>query len=64
MSFDIRHMLDPVPLAREAGREAGRREMREQLRATFASFAATHPDPVVCDELWTFIDHIDRMGRP
>lgn len=64
MSFDIRHMLDPVPIAREAGRHAGRKEMREQLRAMFASFATTHPDQVVSDELWTFVGYIDRMDMP
>jgi len=64
VSFDIRHMLDPVPIAREAGRTAGRKEMREQLRAMFASFATTHPDQVISDELWTFVGYIDRMDMP
>jgi len=27
----------------------------------FATFATRHPDPIVSDELWTFVNHIERM---
>jgi len=54
----VRLMLDPTTTAREAGRQQGRHEMREQLAAMFAGFATSHPDPVVSDELWTFVMHI------
>jgi hypothetical protein len=39
----------------------GRKEMRDRLRDQFATFASSHPNPVVADELWTFIGHIERM---
>lgn len=59
-TFNVKHMLDPVRTSREEGRLTGRKEMRDLLRSTFATFAASHPDPVVADELWTFVGHIER----
>ena len=56
----VRQMLDPARLAREEGHIAGRKEMRDQVKAMFASFASTHPDQVVSDELWTFVGFIER----
>ena len=58
--FNVKHMLDPVRTSREEGRLAGRKEMRDQIKGMFASFASTHPDQVVSDELWTFVGYIDR----
>ena len=58
--FNVKQMLDPARVAREEGRIAGRKEMRDQVKATFASFASTHPDQVVSDELWTFVGFIER----
>ena len=58
--FNVKQMLDPVRFAREEGRLAGRKEMRDQVKAMFASFASTHPDQVVSDELWTFVGFIER----
>jgi len=58
--FNVKHMLDPVRTSREEGRIQGRKEMRDQLKAMFASFASSHPDRVVSDELWTFVGHIER----
>ena len=58
--FDVKQMLDPVRHAREEGRLAGRKEMRDQVKGMFASFASTHPDQVVSDELWTFVGYIER----
>ena len=58
--FNVRQMLDPVRFAREEGRIAGKKEMRDQVKAMFASFASTHPDQVVSDELWTFVGFIER----
>jgi hypothetical protein len=60
--FSVKHMLDPVRTSREEGRLAGRKEMRDLLRSAFASFAAAHPDPVISDELWTFVNHIERAN--
>lgn len=61
MPNDVRQFLDPVPFAREAGRELGQRQMRDRIRDEFAAFAVRHPDPVVSDELWSFVNHIERM---
>ena len=52
---------DPTRLAREAGRLQGRKEMRDQVRDQFAMYATRHPEPVVADELWGFVRHIERM---
>ncbi len=30
------------------------------LRDTFASFAASHPNPVIADELWQYVGHIEK----
>ena len=60
-AFDIRAMLDPVPFARNEGRKVGQREMRDRVRDEFARFATRHPDPVISDELWTFVNYIERM---
>lgn len=54
-------MLDPVPFAREAGRKLGQQQMRDRIRDAFAVHAATHPNGVISDELWSFIGHIERM---
>ena len=59
-TFNVKHMLDPVRTSREEGRIAGRKEMRDQIKGMFASFASTHPDQVVSDELWTFVGYIER----
>jgi hypothetical protein len=56
----LKPMLDPARIAREEGRLAGRKEMRDQIKGMFASFASTHPDQVVADELWTFVGYIER----
>jgi len=60
MTFQVRNMLDPVRTSREEGRLQGRKEMRDKLRADFATFATSHPNPVIADELWHFIGHIER----
>lgn len=59
-AFNVKQMLDPVRSAREEGRMQGRKEMRDMLRDTFASFAASHPDPVIADELWQYVGHIEK----
>lgn len=59
--FNVKQMLDPVRTSREEGRLQGRKEMRDQVRDQFAIFASRHPDPVVSDELWTFVNYIERM---
>jgi hypothetical protein len=60
-SFNVKQMLDPVRWSREEGRLQGRKEMRDMVRDQFATFASRHPDPVVSDELWLFVNHIERM---
>jgi hypothetical protein len=35
--------------------------MRDQVRDQFAMYATRHPEPVVADELWGFVHHIERM---
>jgi hypothetical protein len=60
-SFNVKAMLDPVRTSREEGRLQGRKEMRDQIRDQFATFASRHPEPVVSDELWTFVNWIERM---
>ena len=59
--FNVHKMLDPVRTSREEGRLQGRKEMRDSIRDQFATFASRHPDPVVSDELWTFVNWIERM---
>ena len=61
-AFDVRQMLDPVKTAREEGRLQGKLEMRNAIRDQFATFAVHHPDPVISDELWMFVNHIDRQA--
>mgnify|MGYP007089738326 CR=1 FL=1 len=61
-SFNVKSMLDPVRTSREEGRTQGRKEMRDLLRDQFATFASSHPNPVVADELWTFVAHIERAS--
>lgn len=56
----LKPMLDPARVAREEGRIQGKKEMRDQVKAMFASFASTHPDQTVSDELWTFVGFIER----
>jgi hypothetical protein len=34
--------------------------MRDQIRAQFATFASRHPDPIITDELWLIVNHIER----
>ena len=59
-AFSVHKMLDPVRTSREEGRMQGRKEMRDMLRDTFASFASSHPNPVIADELWQYVSHIER----
>jgi hypothetical protein len=59
---NVRTMFDPVRGALEQGRQAGRREMRDQIREIYAAHAATHHDPEIRAELWTFINYIERMS--
>ena len=59
-AFNVKALLDPVRTSREEGRLQGRKEMRDQLKAMFASFATSHPDQVVSDELWTLVGYIER----
>lgn len=59
-TFQVKTMLDPVRTSREEGRMQGRKEMRDHIRGTFAAFASDHPNPVIRDELWAFIEHIER----
>jgi hypothetical protein len=61
-SYNVRNMLDPVRTSREEGRVQGRKEMRDLLRDQFAMFASSHPSPVVGDELWTFVAHIEKAS--
>jgi hypothetical protein len=58
--FNVHTTLDPVRTSREEGRLQGRKEMRDQIRNQFATFASRHPDPVISDELWTFVNWIER----
>jgi hypothetical protein len=60
-AFNVQRMLDPVRTSREEGRLQGRKEMRDRIRDQFATFASRHPDPVISDELWLFVNHIERM---
>jgi hypothetical protein len=49
---------DRVKEARALGYREGMTDMRERLARDFATFAASHPDPIVSDELWAFCHHI------
>jgi hypothetical protein len=52
---------DVTQTAREAGRAQGRMDAVREISDAFAAFAISHPDPVVCDELWTFINYLRKM---
>jgi hypothetical protein len=54
-------MLDPVGSVRREALETGKRMMRDKLACDFAIFATQHPDPVVSDELWAFVEHIRKQ---
>lgn len=43
----------------------GRKAMQQDFERQFAQWAQSHPDPVVCDELWAFVDKIreQEMAR-
>ena len=51
-------IYDPVALARRDALHAGQRMMRDRLAAEFAAFAVNHPNPVIADELWSFVHFI------
>ena len=63
MNFDIRNMLDPVPIARHEGRRVGQREMRDRVCQEIASFAAIS-EQSVAQELWALVRHIERLEMP
>lgn len=44
--------------AKAAGFSEGARYMRDKVEHLFAQWATTHPDPVVADELWTFVEKL------
>jgi hypothetical protein len=54
-------MLDPVGSVRREALETGKRMMRDKLAVEFAMFATQHPDAVVSDELWAFVEHIRKQ---
>jgi hypothetical protein len=54
-------LLDPVGSVRREALETGKRIMRDKLAVDFAMFATNHPDPVICDELWSFVEHIRKQ---
>ena len=49
---------NPVREARAHGYRDGATWMRNTLADAFATYATSHPDPVVSDELWTFVNYI------
>lgn len=51
---------NPVKEARAHGMREGQTLMRDRLADEFAVFATSHPNPVIADELWAFVEHIRR----
>ncbi len=41
----------------------GQREMLDKIEAMFVLWADTHPDAVVRDELWAFVNKIREEGN-
>lgn len=39
----------------------GQKDMRDRIAVMFSSWATTHPDPVVADELWQFVSSIKNI---
>lgn len=54
-------VLEPQLTAEAEGIATGQRMMRDRIAVELAQFASSHPDPVVSDELWTFVDHVRRI---
>ena len=50
--------MDPVAAVKVDALATGQRMMRDRIAIDLAAFAIAHPDPVVADELWSFINHI------
>ena len=57
---NVRILADPFRIAADEGRKVGAREERERIKSQFAAWATRHPDPVVSDELWAFVNKIGR----
>jgi hypothetical protein len=53
---------NPVKEARAHGLREGQTMMRDKIAEELATFATTHPDPVVADELWAFVIHVRQRG--
>ena len=54
-------MLDPVQAVKVDALATGQRMMRDRIAVDLATFATSHPDPVVADELWAFINHVRKL---
>lgn len=54
-------MLDPVRAVKVDALATGQRMMRDRIAVDLAQFATSHPDPVVADELWAFVNHVRRL---
>lgn len=51
-------MLDPVQAVKVDALATGQRIMRDRIAVDLAQFATSHPDPVVADELWAFVNYV------
>ena len=58
----MRFTPDVTASARDIGRAEGRLEAVREIADAFAKFAISHPDPVVCDELWAFINYLRKLS--
>lgn len=53
------HLLTPdYRRVRDEGFSEGARFMREHIEKTFMQWAASHPEGVVRDELWGYVDKL------
>ena len=53
--------MSEVLEARKGGMRDGATAMRDRLATMLGSWATTHPDNVVADELWQFVDKVRKL---
>ena len=54
-------MVTDIRLAIENARSDASRTTKDRVVALLGQWATTHPDPLVTDELWTFVEKLRAM---
>lgn len=53
--------LNPVQAVKRDALATGQRMMRDRIAVDLAHYATTHPNPVVSDELWAFVEYVRKL---